>query len=316
MNSIRLAHYAWKGIWLLAMGSILLACGVSEASLADKKRFEEEDGSYRNKFEFTPDSAEKVIRYGPYYIVSTMPDGYRVRVYHPEKRVLTEDCRYSTPALTLPHGECKRFWDDGSIREQGFYQYGRKHGIWLEAEPAKGKSYSGQYFNQRKEGEWTQLDTNGLIEAIFTWHDDQRHGKFYLFDSTGQKVNEGIYRADTLISELFKRPVFEKPYLKNCGESVFGNAYACTDYTLTQHVYANLRYPPSAKAMKMEGTALVQWDVLANGNVANLRVPQGLSNDIEAECLRVFRNMPAWMPARKDGRPVKYTMSIPINFKL
>ena len=207
-------------------------------------------------------------------------------------------------------------WDDGSIREQGFYQYGRKHGNWLEAEPAKGKSFSGQYLNQRKEGEWTQLDTSGMIEAIYTWHDDQRHGKFYLFDVTGQKTNEGIYRADTLISELFKRPVVEKPYLKSCSETVFGDVYACTDYTLTQHIYTNLRYPASAKAMKLEGSAVVQWDILPNGNVSNLRVPQGLSNDIEAECLRVFRNMPAWIPARKDGQPIKYTITIPINFKL
>lgn len=312
-------HPLWRALpAMLAclLVSMMMACGVSEKSLADKQRFTENNPEYRNRFAVQLDSLEKVERYGAYYVVTTMPNTYRVRVFHPEKKVMTEDCFYSTPALTLPHGECKKYWDDGTIREQGIYQYGRKHGTFVEVEPGRGKSVSGMYVNHRKEGEWTQLDTSGLIESIFTWHDDQRHGKFYLFDSNGQKTNEGLYRADTLIAELFKRPVLEKPYLKSCENSMVGDKYACTEATLVQLVYSNLKYPASAKAMKLEGTAVVQWDILANGALANLRVPQALSNDIEAACRRVFRTMPQWVPARKDGVPVKYTMSLPITFKL
>lgn len=307
-------YFIW--VFTLVIAFVITGCGVSEKSLADKIRFEENDPAYRNRFEVKLDSAEKVLRYGSHYIVSTVPGGYRARVYHPEKKTLTEDCRYSTVAMTLPHGECKRFYDDGSIRESGIYQFGRKHGNWLEVEPGRGKSISGEYLNFRKEGEWTQLDSNGLVEAIYNWHDDKRHGKFFLFDSVGQKVNEGLYRADTLIAELFKRPVIVKPYFKNCENTVYEDVNTCTDLNLNQHIYSNLRYPASAKAMKIEGSALVQWDVLANGSVANIRVPQGLSNDIEAECLRVFGSMPAWVPARKDGVPFKYTMSMLINFRL
>lgn len=304
---------------LVLLGSFLFlfSCVASEKSLADKKAYAEDDpAAYRNKFEAKFEEGEKPIRYGYYYIVSTIPEGYRVRVYHPDKKTLTEKKTYSTSNLTLLHGSYESYWDDGSIRSQGIYQFGRKHGMWAESEPGKGKSSSGTYLNQRKEGQWTQLDTNGLIESIYTWHDDLRHGKFFLYDSTGKKANEGIYRADTLISELFKQPVTTKPFLKSCQEYVYGDVYACTESTLGATLYSNLRYPPQAKAMKLEGSAWVQWDVMPDGSVQNIRVPQSLSDEIEKEIRKSLRLNETWVPAYRDGKAVKYTMNLPVNFKL
>lgn len=300
---------------LIAM-TLAMSCGTPQSSLADVEKYTENDLEYRKKFDLALEENEKPLRYGYNYIVTQVPEGYRVRVFHPDKKTLIEDKTCSTPALTLLHGPCRRFWDDGSIREQGEYQYGRKHGIWVESEPGRGKASSGLFLNQRKEGEWVQLDSSGLVESIYTWKDDQRHGKFFLFDTNGQKINEGIYRADTLVAELFKRPVMQKPYLKSCEHPMYGNVYTCSESTLLQAIYLNLRYPSKAKANKIEGAALVQFDIEANGSITHLRVPQGLCNEIEEECKRVFKSMPEWVPARKDNQPVRYTMSIPINFRI
>jgi TonB family protein len=218
--------------------------------------------------------------------------------------------------LTLLHGFYRSWWDDGSIREQGTYQFGRKHGIWLETEPGKGKSASGEYFNDRKEGLWTQLDSNAIVESVYEWKDGKRHGKFFLYDGTGQKTNEGVYRNDTLIGELFKQPVVTKPYLKSCNIEQISDVYQCTDNVLTQFVYTELRYPSEARKNGIHGRAHVQWDVMADGSVQNIRVPQSLSNDIEAEIKRVLNRVPGWAPALRDGVPVDRTVSMPINFSL
>jgi TonB family protein len=295
---------------------LLNACVPTEKSLADKQAYAENEPEYRNKFSVVFDEGEKPIRFGYHYIVSTVPEGYRVRVFHPDKKTLTEMKTYSTSNLTLLHGPYESYWDDGSIRAQGIYQYGRKHGMWLESEPSKGKSSSGMYFNQRKEGQWTQLDTNGLIESVYNWHDDTRHGKFFLYDSMGNKTNEGIYRADTLISELFKQPVTIKPYLTSCEENIFSDVYVCTETTVASTLYTNLKYPAKAKAMKIEGVAVVQWDIMPDGSVTNIRVPQSLSDEIEKEILRALKLNERWVPALKDGKPVKYTMTLPVNFRI
>lgn len=300
----------------IVMLLFLSSCGVPAASVADMRNFQENEPEYRNRYDVTFEENEKPQRYGYHYVVSKMPGSYRVRVFHPEKKVLTEDNQYSTDALTLLHGPSQRFWDDGSIRDQGMYQYGRKHGVWLECEPGKGKSTSGLYHNNRKEGEWTQLDTNGMVESIYTWHDDRLYGKFFLFDVDGKKVNEGLYRRDTLIAELFPRSPTQKPLLRECVEPVTGSPVACTEYVLQENLYAHLKYPQPARANKIEGTAYVQWDVLPDGSISHVRVPQALCNDIEEECLRVFKNMPPWRPAMKSNQPIKYTLSLPIKFSL
>ena len=301
-------------LFLLITGMIT-SCTTPEASLADKKNYTEDDDQYKRKFNITFEEDEKPLRYGYHYVVSSVPHGFKVRVFHPDKKVLIEEKMYSTSALTLLHGPYKSFWDDGYIRAQGHYLFGRKHGTWLECEPGKGKSSSGAYLNDKKEGIWTQLDTSGLIENVFTWQDGQRHGKFYEYDTSGQKTNEGIYRADTLISELFKRELVQRPYMKLCQVSLPQDVYSCTESTLLQEVYTKIKYPAKARQMKIEGAAMVQWDILADGTVRNLRVPQGLCDEIEAECRRVMEDLHAWVPATKGGNPVKYTMSLPIHFK-
>jgi len=318
---LRLRTGVWTIIGLFTMG-IFFSCTTSEASLADKKNYTEDNVEFRRKFEFTPDSTEKVIRYGYHYVVSTVPGGYKVRVFHPDEKMMTEEKHYSTAALTLLHGEYKSWWDDGSIREQGFYQYGRKHGIWLEKEPGQGKSASGEYSNHRKEGMWTQLDTSGMVEAIYHWEDGKRHGKFLQFDSAGEKVNEGLYRNDTLIAELFKQPKITKPYLVSCENNLYGidgeswDMQTCSDATLAAFIYNSLKYPSKAKQNKIEGIVIAQWDVDAGGVVRNIRVPQSLSNEIKAEVVTVLEKMPSWAPALKDGVPVKWTVTLPINFSL
>jgi TonB family protein len=295
---------------------LLTSCTTPESALADKKAYTEDDPAYKKKFAVELDTLEKPIRYGYHYIVSTIPEGYRVRVFHPDKKVLTEVETYSTENLTMLHGPYESYWDDGSIREQGIYQFGKKHGTWVESQPGRGKSSSGLYDTERKEGEWTQLDTNGLVESIYTWHDNQLHGKFFLYDSSGKKINEGIYQNDSVVGSLYKMPVITKPYLKNCQPVQGVDLNECTMASLANTFKTNIKYPSVAKDKKIEGIAVIQWDVMPDGTVAHVRVPQSLSDQIEKECLRVFKMIGKWVPAYKDGQPIKYTMSLPIDFRL
>lgn len=95
-----------------------------------------------------------------------------------------------------------------------------------------------------------------------------------------------------------------------------GDMYACTESTLGTILYTNLKYPPQAKSMKIEGSALVQWDVMPDGTVQNIRVPQSLSDEIEKEIRRALKFNEQWVPAYRDGKPVIFTMRLPVNFRL
>jgi len=298
----------------LLLGLAVAGCGISESALGDKLNFTEDKPEYRNKFDYQLANGEKPIRYGYHYVVSRTGPLYRVRVFHPEKKMMTSWRTYSTEALTLLHGPFESYWDDGSIWEQGHYAYGRKHGLWLECQPGKGKSWSGMYVNHKKEGLWTQLDTNGMVEATQIWRDGLRHGKYFEYDGDGEKRNEAIYQADTLVSELFKRPTEQSPVLSGCRQELITNPYTCTEGTLAQLFSTHIRYPETARKEGIEGTAVLQWDVLTDGSVANVRVPHALCDDIEEEVRRVFAMVPGWVPGRKGGQPVKSTLTLPVRF--
>ncbi|MEP6647516.1 MAG: energy transducer TonB, partial [Saprospiraceae bacterium] len=150
---------------------------------------------------------------------------------------------------------------------------------------------------------------------VINFKDGKRYGKYFLYDGNGQKTNEGLYRNDTLLAELFKQPTVTWPYLNGCVPEADNNLSACTNASLSQYIYTNLKYPSDAKKHHVEGSAVAQWDVMPDGSVDNIRVPQSLSNDIEAEVLRVLKKMPPWEPAQKEGKPIKWTVSLPINFK-
>ncbi|HQW03064.1 MAG TPA: energy transducer TonB [Saprospiraceae bacterium] len=294
--------------------SILFSCSTSKQGMENKSDYTRDDIQYKNKYDIAFELHEKPLRYWHHYVVSEIPGGYRVRVFHPEKLTLIEQKTYCTSALTMLHGPYKSFWDDGSIRSQGAYHKGNMHGSWLECEPGKGKSSCGPFKKNRKEGVWTHMDTTGLMEYVYCWEEGSRHGKYYEYDTLGHKINEGMYQGDTLVSMVHNRSLIKRPYLKSCQSEEETNLSDCTDARLHQLVMQDLKYPTQSRQLGIEGQAVVQWDVLPDGKATNFRVPRSLSDEIGKACLDAFPTGEEWLPATLDGKPVKYTMSLTINF--
>ncbi len=96
---------------------------------------------------------------------------------------------------------------------------------------------------------------------------------------------------------------------------------------LYEYLYQNMEYPLLAKEKQVSGKILFTFDIDEEGNIVNIRVrdsrlagPEENAEEAGQECieegLRVIRNMPAWIPATQNGKPVKASFSIPINFSL
>jgi TonB family protein len=296
--------------------SILFSCTTPQQGVTDKKDYTLDDIQYKDKYDIIFEKHEKPLRYWHHYVVSKIPGGYRVRVFHPEKLTLIEQKTYSTSALTMLHGPYKSFWDDGSIRTQGAYHKGKMHGSWLECEPGKGKSSCGPYRHDQKEGVWTHMDTTGLMEYVYVWEDGCRHGKYYEYDTLGHKINEGEYMGDSLVSMVHTRSFVKRPILRSCKAEEETELTECSDTRLHQLVMADLEYPPQSRQMGIEGEAVIQWDVLPDGQATNFRVSRSLSDAIGKACLDAFPIQEEWLPATLDGQPVKYTMSMTVKFSL
>ena len=77
-----------------------------------------------------------------------------------------------------------------------------------------------------------------------------------------------------------------------------------------------LRYPPTAKAQRIQGTVLLTFVIEADGEVSNIQVKKSVEPSLDREALRVANFITRWEPAMKNGKPVRAMIGIPIVFKL
>ncbi len=85
---------------------------------------------------------------------------------------------------------------------------------------------------------------------------------------------------------------------------------------LYKYMVDNVKYPEKAKADKIEGRVFVAFVIEKDGSVTNAKVVRGVSDEIDAEALRVVSAMPKWKPGTKQGNPVRVQYNLPIVFKL
>ncbi|MCQ2337039.1 MAG: energy transducer TonB [Paludibacteraceae bacterium] len=85
---------------------------------------------------------------------------------------------------------------------------------------------------------------------------------------------------------------------------------------LARFLSSNLRYPLDAQENKKEGQVICQFDVMATGQIENIKVIRSVYKALDDESVRVISKMPHWTPGMKDGKTVNTRITLPIKFKL
>ncbi len=93
-------------------------------------------------------------------------------------------------------------------------------------------------------------------------------------------------------------------------EFVGGNA------ALLKYLSDNIIYPEKAKKAGIQGKVILQFDVEKDGSVVNVVVVRSVSPELDAEAIRLVKNMPKWKPGKQRGMPVRVRYTLPISFKL
>jgi len=85
---------------------------------------------------------------------------------------------------------------------------------------------------------------------------------------------------------------------------------------LASYLQTNVTYPESAMKNNEIGKVFVSFVVEKDGSIQNVKVEKGVSSILDEEAMRVVRNMPKWIPAMKDGKEVRTSLTLPIVFHL
>lgn len=105
-------------------------------------------------------------------------------------------------------------------------------------------------------------------------------------------------------------------FAQNSKEKIQMPQYPGGEYELHKFIMAELQYPYEALVNKESGEVLVAFSVGMDGYISGVRVVHSVSESLDAEAVRVVSKMPPWVPGKKNGRPVRADMTIPINFKV
>lgn len=78
----------------------------------------------------------------------------------------------------------------------------------------------------------------------------------------------------------------------------------------------NLKYPPAAQQLKVQGRVVAEFIVNKDGSVTDVKVVKSLHSDCDREALRVLSMMPRWTPGIENNQPCRTKVCIPIVFRL
>ena len=82
-----------------------------------------------------------------------------------------------------------------------------------------------------------------------------------------------------------------------------------------EYISRNFIYPEEAKKRSVKGKMEVEFTVEKSGTITYVSVLKGLDESIDGEIVKLLEAMPRWTPATKNGVPVRYKVSMPINLR-
>jgi protein TonB len=80
---------------------------------------------------------------------------------------------------------------------------------------------------------------------------------------------------------------------------------------LNKFIIKNLHNPIDDSA---NGRVYVEFIVTKNGNLEDIKILKGLSDELNAEVLRLIKSMPKWIPGKQRGKEINCYIMIPIIF--
>lgn len=88
------------------------------------------------------------------------------------------------------------------------------------------------------------------------------------------------------------------------------------DSAMVAYITNNVHYPKTEKEKGIQGKVFVGFVIEKDGAVSDVEIKRGISEECDAEAVRVVKGMPNWEPGKQSGIVVRTAMVLPINFKI
>ena len=85
---------------------------------------------------------------------------------------------------------------------------------------------------------------------------------------------------------------------------------------MNHFINSHLRYPVIAQENGTQGQVIAQFVIQADGTLSDLKIVKSVDPLLDAEAMRVIKEMPKWQPGKQRGIAVATRVTVPIRFRL
>lgn len=163
-------------------------------------------------------------------------------------------------------------------------------------------------------GQYPQHDTDKDVSDILDYKSMEKELEYvYNFSLALAGGPKPIFNPSETVRSMKNGGVI--PYY-DC--EVMPSFYGSTDprFFLQKWVYTYMKYPKEAVRQGIQGRVLVEFVIDENGKVGDVTIVKGSDPLLDYEAERIISASPSWKPGRVDGRKVKASMSLYIDFRL
>ena len=83
---------------------------------------------------------------------------------------------------------------------------------------------------------------------------------------------------------------------------------------LNAYLRNNIRYPQEAQKAGIQGRVIIQFIVSKDGSITDAEVVESVDPQLDAEGLRLIKNMPRWKPGMRKGQAIRVKQTLPVRF--
>lgn len=219
------------------------------------------------------------------------------------------------------------------ILEGNVYQ-NKRVGEWVAYDKSLNVIRRETYNNGYLHGDMISYDEHGEISFNVPFRNGVKEGKAsYYFPKSNdlfmvaKYVNDEIESVKTYYPDkkIKRKTVVNKDGAKTTEcYAIDGSNIECEEWYFDAkfngdvmiYIGNNLRYPPEAKRLNIQGKVKIAFTVDENGLVKDPYVLEGFDYECDAEALRLVTQMPPWEPLKIDGFAIATNKILPIVFWL
>lgn len=230
------------------------------------------------------------------------------------------------PAL-ITVGQDTSYFDDEWIKVSSM-RYAKYYKILVRDQADTNRATESTYFNfgQIKElvnysnyskktidGKYKEWYGNGKLKREIDYKDGKKNGQLLTYWDNGKPRRIDTYENNKLIKgKCLSSNGEEVPYYEYERMPAFPGGID----KLVQYLSTEIQYPKKSRKKGIEGLVIVGFIVNEDGSISEVKILQGVNDELDNEAMRVVSMMPKWTPGAEDGKTLRVSCKLPIRFKL